>query len=213
MAGTADALVLNLGTLWPEQVEAMLMAGRCANQRGIPVVLDPVGAGATSFRSESALRLLTEMSISVARGNLAEIATLAGYRADMKGVESIASEAAAADVAVAFATKYGCVAAITGAVDVVTDGKRIRRVSNGDPLMRFVTGTGCMSTAVIGAYVAVERDYVAASAAALAAFGLAGEIAAKGTPGPGTFHVRLYDALAGLTPEVFAAGMRMEVTR
>lgn len=212
MASAAHALVLNLGTLWPEQVEAMLLAGRCANERGIPVILDPVGAGATRFRSETAQCLLKELSISVARGNLAEMAVLAGYRADIRGVESAGVLANPADVAVAFAGKYGCVAAITGPIDIVTDGGRVARIHNGHPMMRSVTGTGCMSTAVVAAYVAVDQDHVIGAAAALAAFGLAGEIASRNMAGPGSFHVGLYDALAALTPEAFAAGMRIEVT-
>ena len=118
MVGAASALVLNLGTLWPEQVEAMLLAGRRANQRGIPIVLDPVGAGATRLRTESAHRLLKELSIAIVRGNLAEIATLAGMEAKIRGVESMGSTGDAALIASQFAKKFGCVAAVTGPIDV-----------------------------------------------------------------------------------------------
>ncbi len=211
MAGAAQALVLNLGTLWPEEVEAMLLAGRRANLRGIPVVLDPVGAGATHFRSESAQRLMEQLSISIVRGNMAEMATLAGYQATIRGVESLGAAGDPAEVAGACARKFGCVAAITGRVDVVSDGTRVARVSNGHELMSRVTGTGCMSTAVTAAYAAVEKDWLLAAASGLAAFGLAGEMAAQGSPGPGTFHVRLYDAMAQLTPEALRAGARMEM--
>jgi hydroxyethylthiazole kinase len=211
MLGAAHALVLNLGTLWPEQVDAMLLAGRRANVRGIPVVLDPVGAGATRFRTESAHRVLDRLSVAIVRGNLAEVATLAGYQANISGVESSGASGDPAEVAAACARKFGCVAAITGRVDTVSDGTRLARVSNGHELMSRVTGTGCMSTAVTAAYAAVESDSLVATASALAAFGLAGEIAAQGAPGPGTFHVRLYDALAQMTAETLRAGARIEI--
>lgn len=212
MCGAAGALVLNLGTLWPEQVEAMLLAGGRANGGGVPIVLDPVGAGATQFRTTSALRILEQLSVAVIRGNLAEVAALAGFEAEISGVESVGVTADAAEVATACARKFRCVAAITGRVDMISDGARMARVANGHQLMSRVTGTGCMATAITAAYAAVENDYLVAAASALAAFGLAGEIAAQGAPGPGTFHVRLYDAMAGLTAEALRAGARIEVS-
>ncbi len=143
MAGAADALVLNLGTLWPEQVESMVLAGKKASERGIPIVLDPVGAGATHFRTESALRVLDSARVSIVRGNFAEVATLAGYKADIRGVDSVdGAGQAAEEIAIACARKFGCTAAVTGAVDVVTDGKWLARVSNGDEMMSRVTGHG-----------------------------------------------------------------------
>jgi hydroxyethylthiazole kinase len=210
MVAAAGSLVLNIGTLWPAQMESMLAAGRRANQLGIPVVLDPVGAGATTLRTQSSKRLLDELSISVVRGNLAEIATLAGVKAEISGVESIGVSGDAATVAAQFAREHGCVAAVTGVVDVVTDGQRVVKIGNGDPLMAAVTGTGCMATAVVAACVATERDCVDAAASALAAYGLAGEIAAKRAQGPGTFQMYLFDALAGLTAETLQWGMRIE---
>lgn len=210
MVAAAGALVLNIGTLWPAQIEAMLAAGHRANQLGIPVVLDPVGAGATTLRTDSARRLLDELAIAIVRGNLAEIATLAGVEAEISGVESIGVAEDAATVATCFARARGVVAAITGAVDVVTDGTRLVRIANGDPLMGTVTGTGCMSTAVVAACAAVEQDCVTATASALAAYGVAGEIAASRAQGPGTFAMHLFDALAALTPEVMQERMRLE---
>ena len=210
MVSAASALLLNLGTLWPEQVEAMLLAGRRANQRGIPIVLDPVGAGATRLRTESAHRLLKELSIAVVRGNLAEIAALAGMEARIRGVESVGSAGDAALVACQFAKKFECVAAVTGPIDVVTDGARFLRIANGHPMMATVTGTGCMATSVVAACAAVENDAVIATASALAAYGLAGEVAAERAQGPGTFQVHLFDALAGLTEDALRAGMRID---
>jgi hydroxyethylthiazole kinase len=210
MVAAAGALVLNIGTLTPAQIEAMLAAGRRANQLGIPVVLDPVGAGATRLRTDSSRRLLDELSIAIVRGNLAEVATLAGVKAEISGVESIGVAEDAATVATSFARAHGLVAAITGAVDVITDGTRLVRVANGHPMMGTVTGTGCMATAVVAACAAVEPDRVMAAVAALAAYGVAGEIAASRAQGPGTFAVHLFDALAALTPEVMRARMRLE---
>jgi hydroxyethylthiazole kinase len=206
----ASALVLNLGTLWPEQVEAMVLAGRRANQMGIPIVLDPVGAGATQLRTRSAHRLLNELSVAIVRGNVAEITALAGLDARIRGVESIDSTGDAAAVASEFAKQFGCAAAVTGPVDVVTDGMRLMRVANGHPMMATVTGTGCMATSVVAACADVERDSITATTAALVAYGLAGQIAAQRAQGPGTFQIYLYDALAGLTDDVLRAGVRIE---
>src|SRR5512146_960606 len=146
MVAAAGALVLNIGTLTPEQVESMLIAGRRANELDIPIVLDPVGAGATQLRTESARRLLSDLKISIIRGNLAELATLAGFAAKITGVDSHETETSPEAVARTLAQKNSSVAAITGAVDVVSDGTRLARISNGHPIMGRVTGTGCMST-------------------------------------------------------------------
>jgi hydroxyethylthiazole kinase len=113
-------------------------------------------------------------------------------------------------VASKFAEKFGCVAAVTGPIDVVTDGARLVRIANGHPMMATLTGTGCMATAVVAACAAVEKDAVIAAAAALAAYGLAGEFAAEKAQGPGTFQVRLFDAVAGITEDALRAGMRIE---
>jgi hydroxyethylthiazole kinase len=217
MVEAAGALVLNLGTLWPEQVEAMVIAGRRANQLGIPIILDPVGAGATSLRTESALRLLNELSIAVVRGNAAEMAVLAGpaagVEAKIKGVESIGGRADPAGIATELARRLHCVAAVTGPVDGVCDGTRCVRVANGHAMMGKVTGTGCMATAVIGACAAVEADFVLATATALAAYGLSGERAAAQSRGPGTFQVQLLDALAELSAQDLLSGVRVKEER
>ncbi|HEY1807868.1 MAG TPA: hydroxyethylthiazole kinase [Acidobacteriaceae bacterium] len=209
MASSADALVLNLGTLWPEQVEAMLLAGGRANAKGIPVVLDPVGAGATRYRTESAHRLLRELSISIVRGNAAEMAALTGIQAGIRGVESVGSTTDITAIAATFARRHQCVAAVTGPVDVITDGLRLFRVSNGHPLMAKVTGTGCMATSVIAAFSAVEKDSALAAAAALACYGLAGEKAAERCQGPGSFQMHLFDAMAALDEDAVRSGARI----
>jgi hydroxyethylthiazole kinase len=199
MARLAGALVLNIGTLSPEWVEAMAIAGRAANESGVPVVLDPVGAGATSYRTETARQLLDELDVAVLRGNAGEIATLVGVEAEVKGVESVGAGAEPAELARAAARGLGVVASVTGPVDHVSDGDRVAAVANGHPLLAAVTGTGCMSTAITGCFLAVEDPFDAA-VHALVAFGVAGEDAAREAKGPGSFHAALYDALAALDP-------------
>lgn len=201
MAAIAGALVLNIGTLSPHWVEAMLIAGRAANERGIPIVLDPVGAGATTYRTETAKRILDELDVTVLRGNAGEVATLVGVDAEVRGVESIASGGDPAELARQAAKQLGLVASVTGPVDHVSDGETVIAIANGHPMMAAITGTGCMSSALTGCFLAVNRDApLAAAAEALVAFGVAGEDAAATAKGPGSFHVALYDELAALDP-------------
>jgi hydroxyethylthiazole kinase len=200
MASFAGALVLNIGTLSHAWIDAMLLAGKAANVAGAPVVLDPVGVGATSFRTDTAKRVLAEVDVAVVRGNAAELAALAGIDSEIRGVESIAAAAEGADLSREAARKLGAVASVTGATDYVSDGTRVLAVANGHPLMATITGSGCMSSAITGCFLAVAPSLEGA-AAALAAFGVAGEDAAADAKGPGTFHANLYDALYNLTPE------------
>jgi hydroxyethylthiazole kinase len=201
MVGLAGTLVLNIGTLSPQWVQAMLLAGRTANARGIPIVLDPVGSGATRYRTQTARRLLAELDIAVLRGNAGEVATLVGIEAEVRGVESIAAGGDAAQLARKAGRTLGLVASVTGPVDHVSDGERVLAVANGHELLAAVSGTGCMSTAVTGSFLAVKPEQrLEAAAEALVAFGVAGEDAAAEARGPGTFHAVLYDALAALDP-------------
>jgi len=211
MASVAGALVLNIGTLSAPWIDAMLLAAKAANAAGVPVVLDPVGAGATRLRTETAKRILEEVQVAVVRGNAAEVATLAGREAEIRGVESIGSTDSGAELARAAAEALGCVASVTGTVDHVSDGERAIAVANGDALMGTVTGTGCMSTAITGCFLAVAPDRpLEAAAEALVAFGVAGEDAAVGARGPGSFHVALYDALYGLDPGTLGSRAKVE---
>ena len=210
MVGLAGALVLNIGTLSPAWIEAMLLAGRAANERGVPVVLDPVGAGATAYRTETAKRLLDEVDVAVLRGNPGEVATLVGVEAEVRGVESVGAGGDPADLAREAARTLGLVASVTGPVDHVSDGERSAKVANGHALLAAITGTGCMSTALTGCFLAAKEDAFEAAAEALVAFGAAGEDAAAGASGPGTFHVALYDALAALDPAELTARARVE---
>jgi hydroxyethylthiazole kinase len=201
MAAIAGALVLNIGTLSPHWVEAMIHAGQVANQRGTPVVLDPVGAGATTYRTDTAKRILDEVRVTVLRGNAGEVATLVGVDAEVRGVESIGAGGDPADLARQAAKTLDVVASVTGPVDHVSDGERVIAVANGHELLASITGTGCMSSAITGCFLAVNSDRpLEAAAEALVAFGVAGEDAAVDAKGPGSFHVNLYDALAALDP-------------
>lgn len=209
MASFAGALVLNIGTLTPYWVESMLKAGKRANELKVPIILDPVGSGATKLRTDSAKRLIDELKISVVRGNASEVLSLAHAGSRTKGVDSVHSVDEAVDAALILAKELNTTLAITGAVDVITDGGRTLRVYNGHELMRFVTGTGCTATVVIGAFLAVDPDPVEAAATALACFGLAGEKAAENAQAPGTFMIALLDALYTIDEKQMEEGAKI----
>ena len=202
VVGLASALVLNIGTLSEHWIEAMALAGVAASARGIPVVLDPVGAGATTYRTDTARRILDDVRVTVLRGNPGEVATLVGAGAEVRGVESIAAGLEPEELAREAGRQLGLVASVTGAVDHVSYGYQVPAVTNVHPLLAAVTGTRCMSSALTGCFLAAKpEDPLEAAAEALAAFGVAAEDAADGAGGPGTFHARLYDALAALDPD------------
>jgi len=210
MVGLAGALVLNIGTLSPHWVEAMLAAGKAANSVGVPVVLDPVGVGATGYRTETARRIIGDVDIAVLRGNRGEVATLVGVSAEVRGVESIGTGGEPAELACTAAESLGLVVSVTGPVDHVSDGRSVLAVANGHELLAAVTGTGCMSSALTGCFLAVKREApLVAAAEALAAFGVAAEDAARDAKGPGSFHVGLYDALANLDLDTLDARARI----
>jgi len=211
MTGLASALVLNVGTLDNRQIEAMLIAGGRANERGIPVILDPVGVGATPLRTEAAARLLERLEIACVCGNAGEVATLAGLDAEVRGVESLSGDAETA--ARKAASALGVTAAVTGPTDHVSDGDVSLAVENGHALMGRIVGSGCASTAVVGAFAAASGGADPETVAeALAYFGRAGEAAAEGHGGgPGTFEPRLLDALAALAAEPGALEGELQV--
>jgi hydroxyethylthiazole kinase len=211
MVGLAGALVLNIGTLTAEWVDSMLTAGKAAAARHIPVVLDPVGAGATALRTRSAGRIISDVRPQVVRGNASEVLSLRDASSKTKGVDSRHSVDDAAATAQALARELRATLAITGPVDLVTDGIRLARIANGHPLMGRVTGTGCTATATVAAFLAVDPDPLRAAATALAYFGLAGEVAARTHSAPGSFMIGLLDALYTISPEQLAAGCKIEL--
>jgi hydroxyethylthiazole kinase len=198
MAAISGALVLNIGTLNPSLIESMLIAGAAANTHNIPVILDPVGAGATRYRTESAHRLLDELDISIVKGNAGEVGVITGAQGVVRGVDSGGVTGDPVEIARDYAKAEGLTVVISGETDIVTDGSRTLLVENGDPMMGLICGTGCMATSVVGTFAAVCDDPVMASAGALAAFGIAGERAAERCGRPGAFRVALFDELAAL---------------
>ena len=213
MVSLAGALVLNIGTLSPPWIQAMLKAGKKANALHVPVILDPVGAGATRLRTDSARRLIEGLSIQVIRGNASEIRSLAREESGSrtKGVDSVHTVDQVTETAVALAKDLKTTLAITGAVDLITDGERICRVMNGHEMMSHVTGTGCTATVIIGAFLAIHSDPLEAATQGLSYFGLAGEKAAAKALGPGSFQIALLDALYEMKEEELRAGARIQV--
>ncbi|WP_440604252.1 hydroxyethylthiazole kinase [Bacillus sp. GB_SG_008] len=201
MASIAGALVLNMGTLRPEEVEAMLIAGKSANAHNVPILFDPVGAGATSYRTEVARYLPSEAKLAIIRGNAAEIANVIDEKWKIKGVDAGEGNGDVVSIAKQAAEQLDTVAVITGKEDVITDGERTFILRNGHPILTKVTGTGCLLTSVIGAFAAVERDYVKAAVAAVTFYGVAAEIAANKTveQGPGSFQIEFLNQLANVT--------------
>ena len=173
-------------------------------------MLDPVGAGATTYRTTTARRILDAVDVTVLRGNAGEVATLVGVEAEVRGVESVGGGGDPAQLAREAAKTLGVVASVTGPIDHISDGTRAAAVANGHELLAAITGTGCMSTALTGCFLAGKDDPFEAAVEALVAFGVAGEDAAAEAKGPGSFHVALYDALAALDPSTLTG--RAKVT-
>lgn len=209
MAAIAGSLVLNIGTLSDPWIEAMIDAGKKASELETPIVLDPVGSGATQLRTSTARRIVEETSVSVIRGNASEILSLAGEQSQTKGVDSIHSVDEAAEAAKSLSRELKTTLAITGEIDLVTDGEQVLRVANGHSLMPLITGSGCAATSIIGAFLAVDDNPVTATATALAFFGVAGEKAGANSAAPGSFQVALLDALYTVSSEELAQQARI----
>jgi len=195
MVAIASSLVINIGTLSDDWVKAMLLAGKAADKKGIPVILDPVGAGATSYRTETSLLIINECKPSVIRGNASEIMALVNSQNRTKGVDSIASSDSAIDAAKILAKINGTIVVISGPIDYITDGDQISEVKNGSVMMTRVTGLGCTATAMIGAFAAVNSNFFEAATHAMAIMGIAGELAALKSEGTGTMQLHFLDEL------------------
>ncbi|MGH4137312.1 hydroxyethylthiazole kinase [Clostridium sp.] len=210
MVSLSSALVINIGTLNSTSIQSMLEAGKTANKLNIPIILDPVGAGATIYRTDTAKRIIDEVKLSVIRGNLSEIKTLYGIEAKTKGVDSCDSVSVEGneftqekEMARALAIKFNTVVAITGVVDIITDGENLYTTSNGHKIMAKVTGTGCMCTSLIGCYLGVGDNNLLAALSGVVSMGIAGEIAYEGLDkkhdGTGTLKVKILDAIYNLS--------------
>ena len=201
MVAIADSLVLNIGTLDYLWVESMIRAGIAANKSGIPIILDPVGAGATAARTAAALDIIKQCHPTIIRGNGSEIMALVDANIKSKGVDSSAQSGDALSAAQKLAVECRAVVVISGATDYITDGTEVFTVEGGDPIMTSVTGMGCTSTAIIGAFAAVVNSPMVAATTAMAVMSLAGERAATRSSGNGSMQVNFLDELFNLTPD------------
>ncbi|MBI4846522.1 MAG: hydroxyethylthiazole kinase [Candidatus Omnitrophica bacterium] len=210
MARIASALVLNIGTLTVDFVEAMKIAAFSANEKGIPVILDVCGAGATELRDKKSFELLDTVKINIIKGNASEIARISGEKVKTKGVDSAQVNADLLSLAKKLAVNRKCAVVITGKEDMITNGEKHFIVKNGHPMMAHVVGTGCMAASVIGAFSAVEKDLVLAAASALVCFEVAAECAAKISKGPATFKEKMFDCLYNLDKKTIKAMQKVE---
>lgn len=205
----ASALVLNIGTLDAAWIGSMKTAALLAGRRGVPVILDPVGAGASRLRTQTALQLIQLQRPAIVRGNASEIMALAGASSATKGVDSAARPEDAEDAARCLARATGAVVVASGAVDFLTDGKTAFHISGGSPLIPRITGMGCTSTALLGAFAAVAASPLAAAVDGMAVMKVAAELAAEKAQGPGTLQVHFLDALCNLTADDLAARVKI----
>jgi hydroxyethylthiazole kinase len=213
MAQIASALVLNIGTLTVDFIEAMKLAAQSANKKGIPVILDVCGAGATDLRDRKSLELLNEVRIAVIKGNASEVARVSGESVKTRGVDATEVNGDLVLLAEKLADQRKATVVITGKVDITTNGRKTHLVKNGHSLMTSVVGTGCMATSVIGAFSAVESDLSLAAACALACYEIAAELAAEKASGPASFKERLFDCLYYLDRQTVDRMQRIETTQ
>ena len=208
IAGLASALVLNIGTLSPAWVESMRLALSAARARSLPVVVDPVGAGASRYRTQTALGLIAASKSAIVRGNASEIAALAGSAITTKGVDSSMEALAAKDAAMDLARGHGCVVCVSGATDLVTDGESVVTLTGGSPLMTRVTGMGCTASAFCAAFAAVagtaadsncKTARMDATVSAMAVMSAAGGLAVEEAAGPGSFLTAFLDRVSALS--------------
>jgi hydroxyethylthiazole kinase len=209
MVNISQALVINIGTLSEHWIAAMFKAVKQARKKGIPVIIDPVGAGATAYRTTTARRLVKECP-AIIRGNASEILALACDKSRTKGVDSAAGSDEAIITAQKLSGEYNCIVCISGATDYIIDGKNITKIKNGHPLMTRVTGLGCTASALCGAFAAVQNDHSIAAVQAMAVMGIAGEIAAASACGPGSLQTNFLDVLYQLTENDITRHLRIE---
>ncbi len=209
MTGIASALVLNIGTLTVDIIEAMKIAARAANKKGIPVVLDACGAGATRFRDDSCLGILKAAHVDIIKGNASEIARISGENVRTKGVDASEVEKDLAAIAKKLALERKCTVVVTGREDIVSDGVETFIIKNGHPMMSHVVGTGCMAASVIGTFAAVSKELAYASACGLVCFEVAAEQAVKTSKGPGTFKAALYDCIYSLDQKTLDSSQKV----
>ncbi len=199
MVTIASSLVLNIGTLSSSWIEGMMLALKAANSKGIPIVLDPVGSGATAYRTTTANSILNQGIVTAIRGNASEILSLSGHQNSTKGVDSLANASNHLEEAKTLALTRKCIVWMSGKTDVITNGQSVILIDNGHALMGKVTGMGCTATAITGAFLAANQDTLLGCAHAAILMGIAGEIAAEKGDGPGSFKPAFLDALYKIT--------------
>ena len=201
MVNIASSLVINMCTLSEKWVESMIIAGLIASKNNTPIVFDPVGVGATKYRTQVAQQIISKCKPTVIRGNASEIMALCNANIKTKGVDSTASSDSAVDSAKLLAKQTKAIVVISGAIDYITDGDEVISINNGSPLMPKVTGMGCTCTAIIGAFVAVNNNTLENAAAAMAVMGIAGEMATEISKGPGSLQMNILDTLYNISSE------------
>lgn len=199
MTGIAGALVINIGTLSDPWIAAMFLAAQAASDKHIPMVLDPVGAGATTYRTDTAKKLMRQFKPGIIRGNGSEIMALGRQNAVTRGVDSASAADLAVDTAKSLSREHGSVLCTTGETDYIIKNNDVIKIRGGHAMMPRITGLGCTASALCGAFAAVNPDLVEAAAHAMAVMGIAGKIAGKNASGPGSFQVLFLDALYQLS--------------
>ncbi|CAG5003589.1 Hydroxyethylthiazole kinase [Dyadobacter sp. CECT 9275] len=211
MVSIAGALVVNIGTLSPVWVDGMKLAMKKAAELGKPIVIDPVGAGATPYRDQVLQQLLEVASPAIIRGNASEIMSMAGSHIRTKGVDSTALSTDGLSAARALSHQYDCVVSVSGATDVIVRGNETAYVKNGIPLMTRITGMGCSASAIAGAFAAIQPDFFDAAVCAAATMGVSGELAGQRADLPGSFQIAFLDALEALKPAQLAELSRLTI--
>ena len=209
MTNIASSLVINIGTLEALWVEAMLIAGKTALNKSTPIVFDPVGAGATSYRSKVCKQLIEECKPSIIRGNASEIIALSDTQAQTKGVDSTNASDSALDSAKTLAYKTKAIVVISGETDYITDGINVETVKNGNPMMAKVTGMGCTATAIVATFAAVNKNLLEAATHGMSVMGICGEVAAAHSQGNGSLQVNFLDTLFNINEEVIRKNIRL----
>ncbi len=203
ITSAALGLTINLGTPSEDRIEAMLRSGAMANRRNIPVLFDPVGAGASELRRTAAAEITSRVKLSAVRGNISEISYLAGFSSAEHGVDAAETGISPIKAAQKAAEKLGCVCAVTGERDVISDGSRTVIISSGTPLLRKITGAGCMTSALCAAFISISDPFTG-TAAGIAFMDICGEVAAERSLNPGGFRAALFDAAGSVSPEILA---------
>lgn len=208
IVGISSALVLNIGTLNRRIIAAMITAGKKANEQNIPVILDPVGVGASELRNETVRNMLEQIKFSVIRGNISEIRFIAGLHATANGVDASEVDSGndvqtVIEVAKAAANKHGCMIAVTGATDIISNGESTICIENGHKMLSAITGTGCMCTSLIGSFCSITSDYFTAAISGILCMGIAGEVAFHQADhkGNGSYRIAVMDEISKLNAE------------